>query len=551
MSQRKLYSRYDVVIVGSGIAGLLLAIELDLAGMRTAVICKGRLADSNTTWAQGGVAICTGANPLDDPARHLEDTLAAGAGLTDPAVAREIIESGPVLFDKLEALGLDFDRDKAGHLELAREGGHCQARVLHSKDASGRAISQVLISALSRCKRVAIFEEMFAVDLLTQAGHCIGLRVLHNENLLEILAPRVVLASGGLGQVYSRTTNPAIATGDGIAMAYRAGAVLADMEFVQFHPTALSLRGAPASLMTEALRGSGAHLLDRNGERFAFRFHKDGELATRDVVARAILSVMQEEGSDAVSLDIRPLGAAAILENYPNIVQACRNWGIDPLARPIPVAPAAHYFMGGIYTDGEGRSSLPGLYAIGECASTGLHGANRLASNSLLEGGVMALKVARSIIGEAQAWLPRTALRIESSSILSPDYCSSKFIDSFKERMFDVAGLIRNGGGLAEFSADYFQSNSQRVPMKQKAIESANIGMLGMLINKAAFLRKESRGAHWRSDYPAMDDAKFAKRFLIAKDCESGFAYKQSRHYELRSLTANVSRRMLSAEGRD
>ena len=513
MAQRNLCSRYDVVVVGSGLAGLLLALELDQKGMRVALICKGRLMDSNTAWAQGGVAICTGANPSDDIEQHYQDTLSAGAGLCEPGITRSILAAGVNLFNKLEELGLEFDR-KGAALELAREGGHSQARILHSRDASGQAISEILIATARRSKRLAIFEEMFVIDLLSNGERCIGLRVLRDQKSVEILSARVVLASGGLGQVFSRTTNPTIATGDGIAMAYRAGAQLVDMEFVQFHPTALYVPGAPASLISEAVRGSGAHLLDSRGDRFAFRFHKDGELATRDVVSRAILSVMQEQNSPCAWLDMRPLGAATILEKYPNIVASCRNWGIDPLDRPVPVSPAAHYFMGGIWTDADGRTSLPGLYALGECAATGLHGANRLASNSLLEAGVMALKLAQTIGGEKAASLPKGHVSLEQSILLASNYHSSEHIDEFRQKMFSNVGLIRDGRALEETLLAYAHAPQHEVALEQSEIEAANLGLLGNLISRAAMARCESRGAHWRSDFPQKDDANFLGRFF-------------------------------------
>ncbi len=532
MAQKKLLTRYDAIIVGSGIAGLLVALELDRRGMRTALICKGRLMESNTSWAQGGIAICTGTNPLDSTESHLKDTLSAGAGLCDEAVAKVIVESGSRLFEKLESLGLSFDRNESA-LELAREGGHSASRVLHSKDASGKAITEALVFAARQSKRLAIFEHMFAFDLIRHADRCIGLRVLNDNNAIEILAPRVILASGGLGQVFDRTTNPSIATGDGIAMAYRAGAELVDMEFVQFHPTALFMPGAPASLISEAVRGSGAHLLDANGQRFAFRFHKDGELATRDVVSRAIMTVMREQRTSCAWLDMRPIGAADILEKYPNIVQSCRNWGLDPLDRPIPVSPAAHYFMGGISTDDCGRSSLRGLYAIGECASTGLHGANRLASNSLLEGGVMALRVADAIAAEKQVRMPTFGLKLVDPVILSPESINAENISDFRKSMFAHAGLRRDGDSLAKIVMDQFDAKLHPVEFEQTQIEAANIGLLGMLIARSAMMRCESRGAHYRSDFPERNDEDYLKRYFVSN--------QSSKYLDLKSGITSVS----------
>lgn len=517
MAQRSNSTKYDVVIVGSGIAGMLLAYELSQIGLRTALVCKSNLLDSNTAWAQGGVSICSNTNPLDDVEKHLSDTLSAGAGLCDERIARMIIEGGEKLLERFHQLGLNFDRAADGQLELAREGGHSQNRVLHVKDATGRAIAETLLRAVRSCKRVQIYERVFAFDLLMSNDRCVGLKALKNGSPIEILAPHVVMASGGLGQVFDRTTNPHVATGDGIAMAYRAGARLVDMEFVQFHPTALYIPGAPASLITEAVRGAGAHLLDGRGERFAFRFHPSGELATRDVVSRAIQTVMLEQCTPCVYLDLRPIGAADILQKFPNIVKTCRNWGIDPLETAIPVSPAAHYFMGGVWTDEHACTSIPGLYAIGECASNGLHGANRLASNSLLEGGVMAMKLAELIAGQARIkQLGTPAGPTMESVILANDYCTPENIDVFRKNMFSLAGLCRDGGKLCDFNIEYNSASPHAVPMEEKALEAANIGLLGNLIVQAALKRCESRGSHFRVDCPYTDNRNYLSRFFMS-----------------------------------
>ena len=517
MTTQKLYSRYDVIIVGAGIAGLLLALELDAGGMRVALICKSSLIDSNTALAQGGMAACTKDNTADSPEKHLQDTLAAGAGLCDARMARTVVEGGLALFEKLESLGLSFDR-QGSSLELAREGGHSQARVLHSRDSSGKAIAQTLIAALSCCKRLAVFENMFVLDLITQDNTCIGLRVLKNNQSVEILSPRVVLSCGGAGQVFERTSNPSIATGDGPAMAYRAGASLVDLEFVQFHPTALCLKGSPAYLISEAVRGDGAQLLNSRAERFAFRFHKNGELSTRDVVSRAISTIMQEEKSNCVWLDMRPIGSAKLLARYPNIIRTCRKLGLDPLESPIPVAPAAHYFMGGIYTDDRGRSTLAGLYALGECASTGLHGANRLASNSLLEGGVMALRTAQAILSEKPAVMPHLKGNLDQSRIIAPSAYALENINNLREQMFLHAGIIRDGKTLSEFIGRQSDGCRYQVPLRQADLEAANIGLFGNLIACSALARCESRGAHWRSDYPYNSDSRFLARYFVSKE---------------------------------
>lgn len=511
--------KYDVVIVGSGIAGMLLAYELDQVGFKTALICKGNLLDSNTAWAQGGVSICTTANPLDDTEKHLSDTLSAGAGLCDQNIARMIVEGGSRLYSRFDQLGLEFDKSANGKLELAREGGHSQHRVLHVADATGRAIVEILAQAVRSCNRLHIYERTFAFDLLTNQDRCVGLRAIQDGELIELLAPQVVLASGGLGQVFDRTTNPLVATGDGIAMAYRAGARLVDMEFVQFHPTALYVPGAPASLITEAVRGAGAHLLDSRGERFAFRFHPAGELATRDIVSRAIQTVMLEQCTASVQLDLRPIGAANILQKFPNIVKTCRSWGIDPLESPIPVSPAAHYFIGGIWTDDCGATSLPGLYAIGEAASNGLHGANRLASNSLLEGGVMAMRLAEVIAGQATVkQLSHRSSDLTGSLIMANELCTTESIDQFRKEMFRVAGLCRDGGKLCDFNLEYASAPLHAVALEEKDLEAANIGLLGSLIVQSALNRCESRGSHFRLDCPFTDDLNYRKRYFVS--CE-------------------------------
>lgn len=530
MTQRNNSKKYDVVIVGSGIAGMLLAYELDQLGLKTALVCKGNLLDSNTAWAQGGVSICTSANPLDDTEKHLSDTLSAGAGLCDENIARMIVEGGAKLYSRFEQLGLEFDKGSNGKLELAREGGHSQQRVLHVADATGRAIAENLLKALRSCKRLDIYERVFAFDLLMNQDRCVGLKAIKNGSMLELYAPHVVLASGGLGQVFDRTTNPQVATGDGIAMAYRAGARLVDMEFVQFHPTALYIPGAPASLITEAVRGAGAHLLDARGERFAFRFHPSGELATRDVVSRAIQTVMLEQCTSSVYLDLRPIGAANILQKFPNIVRTCRNWGIDPLDTPIPVSPAAHYFMGGIWTDENACTSIPGLYAIGECASNGLHGANRLASNSLLEGGVMAMKLAEVIAGEAAIKHLNTGRReVGRSIILANEHCQPENVDEFRKDMFRIAGLCRDGGKLCDFNLEQTSAALHMVPMDERALEAANIGLLGKLIVQSALNRCESRGAHFRIDCPFTDDLNYRRRYFVS--CEgNGYIELPSQH---------------------
>jgi L-aspartate oxidase len=508
-------AKCDVLVLGSGIAGLLLCHSLAQTKLKIVLACKGTLIDSNTSHAQGGLAAVTPANPIDSIESHLADTLASGAGLTDPVTAMNILSKGTQLTERLGELGVAFDK-KGDRLDTALEGGHAFARVLHSKDASGRAISTALIQKLQDADNVTIWENTFAADVLMSDGRCIGVQFLSDNGKVPVFARHVVLATGGLGRVFARTSNPDVATGDGIAMAYRAGARLVDMEFVQFHPTAFCQPGAPASLISEAIRGAGAHLLDDSGDRFAFRFDSRGELATRDIVARAIYTTMVEREQPNVWLDMRPIGAARIEEKFPNIIAKCREFGVDPVTEPVPIAPAAHYFMGGIWSDAWGRTSVPGLYAIGECASTGLHGANRLASNSLLEGGVMALLLSELIQGSSKQALRRPHYAL-GPTIAVPPYSMLRDVDAFRADMFKNVGLERSQQGLQQILNRIPETIAEQSPGTRAEAEAANIGLLGWLIARCAYERRESRGAHWRTDYPALDDRHFLRRFSISR----------------------------------
>lgn len=562
----------DVLIVGSGLAGLMLALRLQsagkgLSGLKVVLVSKAGLLDSNSSWAQGGVAAVTGANPFDSPEIHLADTIKSGAGLTDIDAARGIVFAGQRLIEELDRLGVDFDKKPQGGRDLALEGGHKEARVVHTKDTTGRSITHALgdkvLQAAATNENLVVLENTCAIDLVMVDGVCCGAQFIVSDQGLnsEILvrSAYTVLATGGVGQIFERTTNPEVATADGIALAYRAGAALSDMEFVQFHPTALMLEGAPAFLISEAARGAGATLLDHKGQRFVKRFHHDGELATRDIVSRAIHSVMSENELAQVYLDMRPIGATQIRERFPNILKTCAQYGIDLLTQPIPVAPAAHYMMGGIKATLSGRTSVDGLYAIGECACTGLHGANRLASNSLLEAGVMALNLGDELLGgevfggqinaaggaafdseelnssdleaagafadiKSVALIP--TLRKDQQILLPVD------LQSFRSQMYRYAGLVRSQSGLIRLlnypgqsvpiaSASSLGSgsglSSSAVAGLTAAHHSArNIYQVGRLIAQAAFLRKESRGSHLREDFTSADDANFARHLGAA-----------------------------------
>lgn len=511
----------DVLVIGAGLAGLMAALELANRGLRVTLACKGPLSESNSTYAQGGVAAVL-AGSVDHPENHLQDTLASGAGLSDEHVSLAIIQDGNQLIEKLSNLGVDFDRQDNGVLAAAREGGHSHARVLHSKDTTGRAITTALVDKLRKLSQsdngasgnVRILEFTFATHLLLSDDAVCGAELIGCGpdtigRTYTVRAPRTVLATGGIGQLFERTTNPFVATGDGIALAYRAGAVIRDPEFVQFHPTALCLPGAPAFLISEAVRGEGAVLLDGKGERFMPRFHKDAELTTRDIVARAIHSIIVEQEISAVGLDLRPIGKN-LTERFPNIVGFCRSQGIDPADQPVPICPAAHYFMGGIVTDLSGHTTVSGLYAIGECASTGLHGANRLASNSLLEAGVMAIRSAAHIASTFTDLKPNLVVACEPISLDLPED-----IIVLKSAMYRLAGLVRSAGSLKKLQARLHKGKAKAVPSHPVDFEAANMLCLANMIAQAALNRTESRGGHFREDYPQSRD-NFRRHQLVS-----------------------------------
>jgi L-aspartate oxidase len=517
----------DVLVVGSGLAGLLLSLKLaDNKEISLVVASKGWLSDSNSTFAQGGLAAVTETNAFDSPETHLIDTIKSGAGAADISSVQGIVFGGKRLVTELADLGVSFDRKPEGGFELALEGGHSQARVLHNKDATGKAITTALAERLRELAaaqdNIRIMENTYAIELLVENECCIGARLESGSNRLAIIAPHTVLATGGVGQIFQRTTNPEVATGDGIALAYASGAKLIDMEYMQFHPTALCKEGAPAFLISEAVRGAGATLTDHDGKRFVQRFHHDGELATRDIVARAIHTVIHEHGLSHVNLDMRPIGSRQITSHFPTIQKRCAEFGIDILREPIPVSPAAHYFMGGISADIDGNTSVPGLYAIGECACTGLHGANRLASNSLLEAGVMALRLADALLS------PRHTLATSGHSPIQVlnhiPYVVPGDISAFRHQMFRYAGLVRSEAGLSILLRESYQNATQLRDMaevenmRKRERTEANMLSVGRLIAQAALLRCESRGSHYRDDFPTTDNERFGRRLWLSKN---------------------------------
>ena len=497
----------DFLVVGGGIAGLRAAVTLAEAGS-VLVVTKEGLSESNTAYAQGGIAVAMGGE--EDVALHLEDTIAAGDGLVNREAAAVLVEQGPQRVQELLEWGTGFDRSAIGELLRTREGAHSLPRILHAHgDATGREIAVSLLRCVRGLKRVELMEWTTTVDLLVEDGRVAGATLLDAEGRLqEVRARAVLLASGGAGQVFSDTTNPAVATGDGIAMAYRAGAELMDMEFYQFHPTAFAMEGAPRFLMSEALRGEGALLVNARGERFMERYHPMLELAPRDVVARAIT---REGMAGPVYLDMREVGKTTDLKaRFPGISEFLARYGLELSRDLIPVRPAAHYLMGGIRTDVHGRASLPGLFAAGEVACTGVHGANRLASNSLLEGLVFGALAAEAMAGE-----PVPYARLDSQGSAAPVGGEGDDVEGWIARLQDLmwrdAGLLRDAKGLRRAQAELeamretFVRTAGPRGMSRRELEARNLHAVAEVMVLAALGREESRGAHYRLDFPKRD----------------------------------------------
>jgi L-aspartate oxidase len=509
-------SQYDVIVVGSGIAGLYAALLASEHG-RVLLVTKGQLEESNTRYAQGGIAVAM--REGDSPELHLRDTTAAGDGLCDPEAVAVLTRDAPHCIRDLLDRGVAFDRD-GGELAWTLEAAHSLPRVLHAGgDATGAGIERVLAESL-RSVGVRIVEHALVTDLIVRDGTVQGVLFLNEDGeALSAGASYVVLATGGAGQLYARTTNPSVATGDGLALAYRAGAYLADLEFMQFHPTALVLKGAPSFLISEAVRGEGGILRDANGRAFMGDYHPDRELAPRDVVARAVHGEMQRTGSGHVGLDITHLDPHTIESRFPSIMRFCREHGIEPLHEPIPVAPAAHYLMGGVATDTHARTSLPGLLACGEVACTGVHGANRLASNSLLEGLVFARRAVGIILdGDTRQWSlspetePLGARMPEAETVFDPAYLSA-----LRETMWRQASVVRTGHSL-EMAHAWVER--RREPGTARSIdehEAANLALLATLTLQSAAIREESRGGHFRSDFPAKA-TRWQSRIVVSRD---------------------------------
>ena len=500
----------DVVVVGSGVAGLTVALHAARSGS-VLLVTKVLVDDGSTRWAQGGVAAAL--SPQDSPEDHLQDTLVAGVGLCDVDAVRVLCTEGPDRLRELVALGAAFDRDPSGELSLTREGGHHRDRIVHAGgDATGAEVQRALVAAVRSSPAIRVVEHALVLDLLRTAdGRAAGI-TLHvlgegtEDGVGAVHARAVVLATGGMGQVFSSTTNPSVSTGDGVALALRAGAAVADLEFVQFHPTALFLGAGSTGqqpLVSEAMRGEGAFLVDLDGKRvITTDDHPLADLAPRDVVAKAIHRRMRERGDDHVLLDARHLGEQLLLSRFPTIVARCREAGVDPVVEPVPVAPAAHYASGGVRTDLDGRTDVPGLYACGEVACTGVHGANRLASNSLLEGLVFAGRIGEDL---ARSLPPQgEPVPLDGEALLLDPSVRAELGTA----MTLGAGVLRSAASLGQAARTLEALGARRSQEPSpEAWETTDLHTVATALVAAAARREETRGAHWREDFPDADDA--------------------------------------------
>jgi L-aspartate oxidase len=517
--------RYDFIVIGTGIAGLTFALNVARTG-RVALITKKHRAESNTNYAQGGIAAVVAQDDTFD--LHVRDTLVAGDGLCRAEVVRQIVSEGPALVRELIEFGVRFSKRETddGGFDLGREGGHSKRRVLHAGDITGREIERALLAAVAQQPTISVFEDQIAIDLITTRkigrdgpNRCLGCYALDEKSgLVSVFAaPVTMLATGGSGKVYLYTSNPDIASGDGVAMAYRAGARVANMEFIQFHPTCLFHPEARTFLISEAVRGEGAILRGKDSQPFMSRYHAMADLAPRDIVARAIDAEMKKTGSDCVWLDITHKDAAFVRDRFPNIHAKCLEYGYDMTRQPLPVVPAAHYQCGGVMTDVDGRTDIACLYAAGEVACTGLHGANRLASNSLLEAVVLAHRAALQAVAEAHGSVavPGPLPAWQSGDAADPDelVVVTHNWDEIRRLMWDYVGIVRSTKRLQRARAriqnlqreiDEFYWNYKVTP---DLIELRNLALVATLIVESALNRHESRGLHYTLDYPHKDDA--------------------------------------------
>jgi L-aspartate oxidase len=526
-------SQFDVLVVGAGAAGLYTALCLP-EHLQVGLITKETVSLSASDWAQGGIAAAIA--PEDSPTLHIEDTIRAGAGLCDVQAVEFLAQQAPNCIKSLVNLGVAFDRHGQA-LALTLEAAHSHHRVLHAADTTGREVTTTLTAQVLRRQNIQVIQQALALNLWIEpeTSRCQGISIFYQGKITWVRAGAVVLATGGGGQVFAQTTNPAVSTGDGVAIAYRAGAILRDLEFVQFHPTALTKPGADRFLISEAVRGEGAHLIDNQGRRFAFDYHPAGELAPRDVVSRAIFSHLQRTATDLATshvwLDMRPIPTEKIRHRFPNIIKVCQHWGIDVFHQPIPVAPAAHYWMGGIAADLHNQTNIPGLYAVGETASTGVHGANRLASNSLLECIVFGAQMANLDLTAAQS-PPAPLLPLQKFPMDVQEWHTQQAqLEALRQKLprlvWQHAGICREQSGLETAIATVvsWQQDFAALPLSQFLLslhpaqpvtlnlpdverqlrlwaETHNLLDIAYLILKSAAFRTESRGGHYRLDYP-------------------------------------------------
>lgn len=537
--------QFDFLVIGSGIAGLTFALKASRYGS-VAIVTKKDCIETGTNYAQGGIASVLG--PDDSFQLHIQDTLTSGDGLCHEDVVDMVVRDGPSRIRELVELGVPFNRDPSGDapFDLGREGGHSRNRIIHAHDTTGQAVEKTLINAAEANPNIRIFENHFALDLIVehhsikagavsmqQRNNCWGAYIFETttNEIHTFLAHGVLLCTGGAGKVYLYTSNPDVSTGDGLAMAYRAGAVLGDLEFVQFHPTCLYHPHAKNFLISEAVRGEGGRLIDKRGRAFMEQYHPLKDLAFRDIVARAIDTEMKKTGDDCVFLDITHREPEFLKRRFPNIYQKCLSLGIDITKDPIPVVPAAHYMCGGIMTDRRGRTTLNNLYALGECACTGLHGANRLASNSLLEAMVFAHNAAEDCAAGIEAWRHREIPEIplypcngnSRNSHQSEMVLIAHNWDIIRRLMWNYVGIVRTDKRLALAQNHMAQIQMEigehlpNIPMNKDLIELQNLALVAELIIQCALARKESRGLHYNLDYPQKDDVNWKRDTTVAR----------------------------------
>ena len=528
--------RCRYAIIGSGIAGLWTALHLPQHDS-VAIITKSAVRESSTQYAQGGIAVAL--PPSDSPELHKQDTLQAGAGLCDEPAVEILTREGPQVVEELISYGAVFDRED-GHLAYGREAAHGINRIVHAHgDATGEEVERTAYEAVHKVPNITIYQETAAAELLVVDGECVGVEAVNvlSGEVMRFIADVTLVATGGVGSLYKYSTNPPVATADGIALAYRAGAALEDLEFIQFHPTALADEGYPKFLISESVRGEGAKLLNANGEQFMSRYHPLEELAPRDVVARAVYNEITAAGSDHVYLDFRPIGIDRMHERFPGIIEELHKRGFKPEEEPVPITPVAHYMMGGIAADLHGQTEIGRLFACGECANYGVHGANRLASNSLLDGLVFGKRSAAAMaeLEPLSATAEQQAATGEPNDILA---APADLRPQIQQLMWEQVGIIRDGDGLAEAQAQLAEWAAQistclSPPLAE--LETANMCQVGLLMASAALHRTESRGAHYRSDFP--DTSARWRKHVILRRSPAGDLAISSRPIEANATT--------------